>query len=101
MLITGKIISAEEGKNIGLVNELFEDKDSLSEGSNKWIEKYILPKSASSLRFGVKAVRGKLNHVLSNFLPQLEVVYVHQLMETHDANEGINSFLKKETLLDV
>ena len=95
MLISGKIISAQEAKSFGLVNELFEDKEALIEGVNQWIEKYILPKSASSLRFGVKAARRKLNHLLTNFLPQLEDMYINQLMETHDANEGINSFLEK------
>lgn len=95
MLITGKTISADEAKLYGLLNEVFEDKTLLDEGVNQWIEKNILPKSASSLRYAVRAARVKFNHVLSNFLPQLEAVYVNQLMETHDANEGINSFLEK------
>ncbi len=32
---------------------------------------------------------------MSNKLPYLEHLYVTQLMETNDANEGINSFLEK------
>ncbi len=95
LLITGRTITGEEAKNIGLVNEIFEDKTALDEGVEAWIEKYILPKSASSLRFGVKAVRAKFNHILGNFLPQLENLYVNQLMATADANEGIQSFLEK------
>ena len=95
LLITGKTISADEAKNIGLVNELFDDKNTLESGTNEWIEKNILPKSALSLRYAVKAARAKFNHLLSNFLPQLEHMYVNQLMQTHDANEGINSFLEK------
>jgi cyclohexa-1,5-dienecarbonyl-CoA hydratase len=95
LLITGRSITAEWAKEIGLVNELFEDKPALETGIEDWISKYILPKSASSLRLGVKATRIKFNHVLSNFLPQLESLYVKQLMATHDANEGIASFLEK------
>lgn len=95
LLITGRTILAEEAKSIGLINELFDSKASMEVGVEKWIETYILPKSASSLRFGVKAARIKFNHVLSNFLPQLESIYVNQLMQTNDANEGINSFLEK------
>ena len=95
LLITGKTISADEAKSIGLINEIFDDKDSLDKGVITWIENNILPKSASSLRYSVKATRVKLNHLLSNFLPQLESMYVNQLMETHDANEGIRSFLEK------
>ena len=95
LLLTGKSISAEEAKTIGLVNEVLEDKKALEEHINKWIEDYILPKSASSLRMAVKATRIKFNHILGNFLPQLENLYVNQLMQTHDANEGIESFIEK------
>ncbi len=95
LLLTGRTISAEEALSFGLLNQLFEDKSLLELGTNEWIEKYILPKSATSLRFAIKAARIKFNHVLSNFLPQLESMYVNQLMQTADANEGINSFLEK------
>ncbi len=95
MLLTGKIISADEAKLLGFVNEVYDDRATLDTEFEKWIETHIVPKSASSLRFGVKAVRSKFNHVLSNFLPQLETMYVRQLMETHDANEGIHAFLEK------
>ena len=94
-LLTGRSIDADEAKSIGLINHLSEDKLSLNSWVEEWISGNIAPKSASSLRFAVKAVRAKFNHVLSNFLPQLESLYVTQLMETHDANEGINSFLEK------
>ncbi len=96
LLITGKTISAEEAKTIGLVNQLFTDAIEMESEIEKWLQQFILPKSASSLRFAVKASRIKFNHVLSNFLPQLESVYVNQLMNTHDANEGIISFIEKK-----
>lgn len=95
LLLTGKSISAEEAKNIGLVNEVYDDKVALANGVSSFVEKYILPRSASSLRFGVKASRAKFNHVLGNFLPMLEQMYVTHLMNTKDANEGIASFIEK------
>jgi cyclohexa-1,5-dienecarbonyl-CoA hydratase len=95
LIITGRTITAGEAKDFGLVNGVFEDNAALLEGTEQWVTQYILPRSASSLRFAVKAARAKFNHILSNFLPQLEQVYVKQLMETHDANEGINSFIEK------
>lgn len=95
ILITGKTIDAEEARKIGLLNRVFESKAEMEEETNSWIEENIIPKSASSLRFSVKAARVKFNHILGNFLPQLEHMYVKQLMETKDANEGINSFLEK------
>ncbi len=95
LLITGKTITAAEAKSLGLVNEVFHDKNALDREVESWIENNILSKSASSLRYAVKATRVKLNHVLSSFLPQLESMYINQLMGSHDANEGIQSFLEK------
>ena len=95
MLITGRNVKAEEGERIGLLNRVFEDKEAMNAGADEWIEKNIIPKSASSLKFAVKATRTTFNYILGNKLPQLEYTYTKQLMETHDANEGINSFLEK------
>lgn len=95
LLIIGNAITAEVGLEIGLLNKVFDDKHVLTCETDIWIEENILPKSASSLRFAVKAARVQFNHILSNFLPQLENMYVNQLMATKDANEGIHSFLEK------
>lgn len=95
LILTGKSISAEEGKNIGLINEVFEDRNSLEAEAEKWIQENILSKSASSLRYTVKASRVKFNHILRKMLPDVETLYVNGLMNTEDANEGINSFLEK------
>ncbi len=95
LIITGLTFSADEGKAFGLINEVFADTIELESGVNKWIEHQIIPKSASSLRFAVKASRVKFNKVLSEYLPVLENMYVNELMNTFDANEGINSFLEK------
>ncbi|MGP8217431.1 MAG: enoyl-CoA hydratase-related protein [Bacteroidia bacterium] len=95
LLITGKIISADGALACGLLNGVFPDRDTMNEKAEEWIKLYILPRSASSLRFAVKAARIKFNHIISNFLPQLESLYLDKLMETQDANEGINSFIEK------
>ncbi|MCC7050289.1 MAG: enoyl-CoA hydratase/isomerase family protein [Bacteroidia bacterium] len=95
LLITGRSIDAEEGLRIGLLHQVYENKETLDNETNIWIEKNIAPKSASSLKYAVKAARIKFHHVLNNFLPQLESVYTKQLMESKDANEGINAFLQK------
>jgi cyclohexa-1,5-dienecarbonyl-CoA hydratase len=95
ILLTGRNIKADEGERIGLLNKVFEDKNSLNEGVDEWINKNIIPKSASSLKYGVMATRATFNYIMSNKLPYLEHLYISQLMETNDANEGINSFLEK------
>lgn len=95
LLLTGRSIDADEGQTFGLLNQVFDDKAALDAGADAWIEQHILPKSASSLRFAVQAMRTRLNHTLGNFLPQLEALYVTQLMNTADANEGIAAFIEK------
>jgi len=95
LLITGKIISADEAKSMGLINEVFEDKAAMETATNDWIKKNILGKSASSLRFATKAARASFDFFMLKHLPYFFELYIKELMETHDANEGINAFLEK------
>lgn len=97
ILLTGRNVDASEGERIGLLNKVFENKEDLNSGVDEWISKNIIPKSASSLKYAVKASRATFNYIMGNKLPFLEQLYVRQLMETKDANEGINSFLEKRT----
>ncbi len=95
ILMSGRTVPAQEALQLGLLNNVYEDRIVMEKEVDIWIEEYILPKSASSLRFAVKACRVEFNNRLTQYLPQLETIYVTQLMETKDANEGINSFLEK------
>ena len=95
LLITGRIISADEAKSMGLVNEVFEDKAAMDAATDEWIRKNILGKSASSLRYATRAARASFDFFMLKYLPLFADMYVKELMETHDANEGINSFLEK------
>ncbi len=95
LIITGKNISAEEAESLGLLNKLFPDKTALNSGVEEFIEQQIVPKSASSLRFAVRAVRSVFNEIILEKLPRLEKLYVEELMATRDANEGIGAFLEK------
>jgi len=95
LLITGKIIPAEDAKAIGLVNEVFDDKENMESSLDEWINKNICRKSASSLRYAVRVARKVFNEVVKRELPEIEHIYINELMETNDANEGIISFLEK------
>ena len=52
-------------------------------------------KSASSLRFATKAARGSFDYFMKKNLPVYHDIFINELMETNDANEGINSFIEK------
>jgi len=95
LLITGKIIAADEAKSTGLVNEVFEDKSAMDAATDEWISKNIVRKSASSLRYATRAARASFDFFMLKHLPYFTDMYVNELMETHDANEGINAFLEK------
>ncbi len=95
MLLTGASITADQAEELGLVTMVYEDHDALEKGTEEWIKKYLLPKSASSLRYGVRAARWQFNQALQANLDELKKLYLNELMESHDANEGINSFMEK------
>ena len=95
LLLTGRSMKPNEIMSSGLGTKLFDDHQSMMESAQEWIEKYILSKSASSIRIANGVARTLFNNTLSENLNTLAKMYTQKLMETHDANEGINSFLEK------
>lgn len=95
LLLTGRVMPAEEAAGMGLLTALYDDRESMLAGVDTWTGKQIVRKSASSLRFAVKAARLEFNRVLKERLQDQERLYIDELMATHDANEGIASFLEK------
>ena len=95
LLLTGRTITAEEGRQMGFITALFDNRQTMEEEVDQWIQRNILPKSASSLRHGVKAARWMLNQTLQRELPKLEKYYLDALMSTKDAREGLLAFLER------
>ncbi len=95
LILTGNSINAIKAKEIGLINEVFENKEDMDNSIDEWVSKNILNKSAVSLKQANKASRIIFNQTILNLLPLLEKQYLNELMNTSDANEGINSFLEK------
>ena len=92
LLISGETIDARKALALGLVDAVSADpeKDALG-----FIETNLLPSSASSLRFATRAARRPINAALERDLPALESLYLEELMQTHDAVEGIEAFMHK------
>jgi len=95
LLLTGRSLKPDEAADWGMLTALYAGREEMLKGVDLWCEKHILPKSAGSLRFAVKAGRWHFNRQLKKKLSQLQEFYIHELMETHDANEGIEAFLQK------
>jgi cyclohexa-1,5-dienecarbonyl-CoA hydratase len=93
LCMSGRTMPVTEARDIGLVDELTNDDP--VEAALGWARSQLLPHSASSLRFAVRAIRAGLANRIRTELPQLENLYVEELMATADANEGIKAFLEK------
>jgi cyclohexa-1,5-dienecarbonyl-CoA hydratase len=78
----------------GLV-ELIADSGDLAAAADRWFAAHLAPRSASSLRFAAAAARAGLLAHVRHTLPELERLYLDDLMRTRDAAEGIAAFLDK------
>ena len=94
LLITGRSVPAAEAKAIGLVAALFE-RGGGEEGLGAWLADNILPRSAAALRFALQAARAPLRAAVNARLQAVEDLYLHELMATSDAVEGITAFLER------
>jgi cyclohexa-1,5-dienecarbonyl-CoA hydratase len=94
IVLTGRNYPARDMHGLGIVNRLAE-AGTLRSHVDAFIEKDILPKSASSLRLAWQAVRRTaLEHYDAN-IGEVERLYLDTLMSTKDAVEGIEAFLDK------
>jgi len=67
----------------------------LDQAMMAWIRDDFLARSQVALRYGVRAARLPLRPALQEDLPQLERMYLDQLMEEPDAVEGLRAFIEK------
>ena len=92
MLLSGSSISADAAHAAGLVQAVVADPEATA---ITWIEKELLDKSAASLRHAMRAARLGFAETLRARLAELEILYLDELMRTHDANEGLRAFLER------
>lgn len=92
LCLSGRSIGAEEALRIALVDDLSEDP---SAAALAYARKYLLTRSASSLRLAVRALRDGYRTRFIAELDHVEQLYLDTLMSTADANEGLRAFLEK------
>jgi len=93
LILSGRIISAEEALQMGLVNKVVAD-DELESATTEFLKPY-LKLSAEVLRKTKKAIMAGLTDDLEPSLKIIEDIYLNELMNTADAQEGLKSFLEK------
>lgn len=94
MILGGDMLPAARLNDRGAINSVSED-GALDEDVTTFIEKAVLPKSAAALRYAATASRMSTLAQYDAFITRLETLYLDELMRTHDAVEGITSFIEK------
>ncbi len=94
MILTGAKVSAGELHRLGVVHAA---TGSIDDSVEQFIQKQILPKSESSLRFACRAARAGIRRHYRENIAEVERLYLDQLMATADAREGIDAFLEKRS----
>jgi cyclohexa-1,5-dienecarbonyl-CoA hydratase len=92
MLLSGRSLTAEEARAIGLVTDVAEDPEA---AARAWFTAHLADKSAAAVRYAVQAARLDFVARVRDRLARLERMYLDDLMSTHDAREGLDSFLAR------
>ena len=92
LLFSGRSVSGEEAKAIGLVQTVAADPEA---AALAYFEQHLANKSAAALACALVAARGSYIADVRTRLHEVERLYLDRLMQTHDANEGLNAFLAK------
>lgn len=93
LILSGRIIPAEEARQMGLVNKVVPQEE-LESATSEFLKPY-LKLSAEVLRKTKKAVMAGLMDDLEPSLKVIEDIYLNELMKTADANEGLKAFMEK------
>ncbi len=93
LILTGDMIDAEEALRLGLVNYVLPG-DELEEKTSELLGKFR-ELSAAALEHAKRAIDSGQSRSLDALLTEVENMYLHELMKTSDAIEGVNAFIEK------
>lgn len=94
LILTGEKVAARELLAAGLVS-LVAPEGRLDADLSAFVERQILPTSASSIRLAHRAAKMEVLERYRALIPRLESLYLGELMATRDAAEGIRAFVEK------
>jgi cyclohexa-1,5-dienecarbonyl-CoA hydratase len=94
LLVSGRSITGAEAAAIGIAREAVADPE---RAALAYFEEHLKPKSASSLRHAVKAARLDYVARIKAKIRTVERLYLDELMATHDAVAGLESFIAKRS----
>lgn len=92
LLLSGRSLGAEEAHRIGLVDAVADDPEA---AALAWFDEHLAQKSASSIRFAVRAARDGFRERVAEKFARVERMYLTELMATRDAVEGLSAFIAR------
>jgi cyclohexa-1,5-dienecarbonyl-CoA hydratase len=95
LLLSGRTISGSEAASMGIVQEVAGDPVG---AALAYFVEHLESKSASSLRYAIKAARSDYAARVRNKIKSVERLYLDELMKTHDAVEGLEAFVAKRAV---
>ena len=93
-ILSGASRPAEDWLRFGLVEQISEP-GAIAADIDAWFELHLRARSAAALRHATAAARLALRQHTAAILPELERLYLGDLMGTADAAEGVAAFLAK------
>jgi len=93
LILTGDMIDAEEALRLGLVSHVTTSSE-LEQKTQSVLGK-LRELSASSLGLTRAALELGRGQSFESALAEVEDLYLHELMKTEDANEGVRAFMEK------
>ena len=92
LLLSGRSVTGTEAVAMGLAFVAAADPEA---AALLYFNEHLKPKSASSLRYAVKAARCDFAARVKAKIASVEQLYLDGLMKTYDAVEGLDAFLEK------
>ena len=93
MILTGELFEAAEAERVGLINYVVA-ADQLLPKTEELLAK-LRSLSAIALEHTKRAIEAGRGRSVDAALKEVEDMYLHELMKTRDATEGINAFIEK------
>ena len=94
LLVSGRSITGQKAAAMGIASEAAADPE---HAALAYFEDHLATKSASSLRYAVKAARIDYVARVRDKLRTVEQLYLKELMTTHDAVAGLEAFTAKRS----
>src|SRR5512146_2284127 len=92
LLLSGRSITGAQAAAVGIAHEASADPEY---AALAYFEEHLKPKSASSIRYAVKAARLDYVKRVKDKIRAVERLYLDELMATHDAVAGLEAFIAK------